>query len=109
MVKRAKSTSKNGNGPRSQASCRARRGLRGRRDCRPRFFDRFRGGVGLAPMECLAAWRMALAKTLLRRREGSTEEVARRVGYGSASAFSVAFARSVGLPPGAFAAQRREG
>ncbi len=66
---------------------------------RLRFFDRFRGEVGLAPMEYLTAWRMALAKTLLLRREGSTEEVARRVGYGSASAFSVAFARSSACRP----------
>ena len=42
---------------------------------------------------------MALAKRLLRRKEGDVAAVAERVGYGSASAFSVAFTRSVGKPP----------
>lgn len=67
---------------------------------RSTFFDRFRRAVGLAPMEYLRAWRMALAREMLRRREGGIAEVARRVGYGSASTFSVAFARHVGAPPG---------
>ncbi len=46
---------------------------------------------------------MALAQNLLRRRQGGIAEVAKRVGYGSASTFSVAFARHVGVPPGQFA------
>jgi AraC-like DNA-binding protein len=46
---------------------------------------------------------MALAKDLLRRRQGSVADVARRVGYSSASTFSIAFARHVGLPPSAYA------
>ena len=50
-------------------------------------------------MEYLLAWRMALAKDLLRRREVSVAEVAERVGYSSASTFSVAFTRHVGQPP----------
>jgi transcriptional regulator GlxA family with amidase domain len=63
------------------------------------FFERFRREVGVPPMEYLLSWRMALAKNLLRRREGGIKEIAQRVGYGSASAFSVAFARFVGMPP----------
>jgi AraC-like DNA-binding protein len=66
---------------------------------RSAFFERFSRAVGVAPMEYLLAWRMALAKHLLRRGEGGVADVAQRVGYGSASAFSVAFARHVGLPP----------
>lgn len=66
---------------------------------RSAFFERFSRAVGVAPMEYLLAWRMAWAKHLLRGKEGGVAEVARRVGYGSASAFSVAFARHVGLPP----------
>ncbi|MFP3542375.1 AraC family transcriptional regulator [Rhizobium sp. SIMBA_035] len=70
---------------------------------RSAFFARFSRVVGLAPMEYLLAWRMALAKQLLRRRELTMDEVAERVGYGSASTFSVAFARHAGVPPARFA------
>ena len=70
---------------------------------RSAFFERFTRTVGLAPMEYLLAWRMALAKDLLRRGHLALSEVAARVGYGSASAFSTAFRRHVGEPPGRFA------
>ncbi|SJZ58261.1 transcriptional regulator, AraC family [Enhydrobacter aerosaccus] len=70
---------------------------------RSAFFERFRQAVGVAPMEYLLAWRMALAKNLLRQKAGSIAEVAQRVGYGSASAFSVAFTRHVGVPPSRYA------
>ncbi|MGB3337705.1 MAG: AraC family transcriptional regulator [Devosia sp.] len=70
------------------------------------FFERFRREVGVPPMEYLLSWRMALAKNLLRRREGGIKEIAQRVGYGSASAFSVAFARFVGMPPTHYARER---
>ncbi len=69
---------------------------------RSTFFDRFRRAVGTAPMEYLLTWRMALAQNLLRHRQGGIAEVAKRVGYGSASTFSVAFTRHVGVPPGQF-------
>jgi AraC-like DNA-binding protein len=72
---------------------------------RSSFFERFRREVGLAPMEYLLAWRMALAKRLLLRDDGSMAEVAQQVGYSSASTFSVAFSRHVGVPPSAFARQ----
>ena len=67
------------------------------------FFDRFRREVGIAPMGYLQSWRMALAKNLLRRQDGGIKEIAQRVGYGSASAFSVAFTRLVGMPPTQYA------
>ena len=70
---------------------------------RSAFFDRFTRTVGLRPMEYLLAWRMAVAKNLLRGRKLALDEVARRVGYGSASTFSTAFSRHVGQPPGRFA------
>jgi AraC-like DNA-binding protein len=70
---------------------------------RSTFFGRFNRAVGMAPMEYLLAWRMALAKDLLRRNAGRVAEVAQRVGYGSASTFSVAFTRYVGCPPSAYA------
>ena len=68
---------------------------------RSTFFDRFRREVGVAPMEYATGWRMALAKEFLRK-DVATAEIAQRVGYGSASAFSVAFSRHVGMPPGAY-------
>lgn len=67
------------------------------------FHERFQDEVGMAPMEYLKAWRLALAKDLLRRREGSVGEIARQVGYRSASAFSVAFMRGVGVSPARYA------
>lgn len=70
---------------------------------RSAFFERFTRMVGVAPMEYLLAWRMAIARELLRDDRLAISEVAERVGYGSASAFSVAFGRHVGQPPGRFA------
>ena len=70
---------------------------------RSTFFERFNREVGVPPMEYLLAWRMALAKGLLRRNAGRMAEIAERVGYASASTFSVAFARHVGMPPTQYA------
>ncbi|WP_020653543.1 AraC family transcriptional regulator [Massilia niastensis] len=70
---------------------------------RSAFFERFTRAVGLAPMEYLLAWRMAIAKGLLRRQDSALGDIAERVGYNSASAFSTAFSRHVGLPPGRYA------
>ncbi len=69
---------------------------------RSAFFDRFTRTVGIPPMEYLVAWRMAVARDLLRR-QTSIAEVAERVGYASTSTFSTAFSRHVGQPPGRFA------
>lgn len=70
---------------------------------RSAFFQRFTQTLGQAPMEYLLSWRMTLAKDLLRRGELGMTEVAEHIGYGSASAFSTAFSRHVGQPPGRFA------
>jgi AraC-like DNA-binding protein len=70
---------------------------------RSAFFDRFVRAVGMPPMEYLLAWRMAAAKDMLRRRDVGIDEVAARVGYGSASTFSTAFSRHVGQAPGRYA------
>jgi AraC-like DNA-binding protein len=69
---------------------------------RSAFFDRFARTVGLPPMEYLLAWRMAVARGLLRRDHGISE-VAERVGYASASTFSTAFSRHVGQAPSRYA------
>ena len=73
---------------------------------RSAFFERFTRTVGLPPMEYLLAWRMAVAKNLLRRHDLGVAEVARRVGYGSASTFSTAFSRQVGQAPSRYARER---
>jgi AraC-like DNA-binding protein len=58
-------------------------------------------------MEYLPAWRMAVAKDLLRRLDCGLGEIAERVGYGSASTFSTAFSRHVGQSPSQFRRQPR--
>lgn len=70
---------------------------------RSAFARRFSETVGLAPVEYLLRWRMAIAKDALRHSRGSLEEIAGRVGYRSASAFSTAFSQKVGCPPSEFA------
>ncbi|MET7151048.1 AraC family transcriptional regulator [Xanthomonas sp. PPL139] len=70
---------------------------------RSTFFERFTRTVGVAPMEYVLAWRMQLAKDLLRRDAMTVAAVAQRVGYGSTSSFSVAFSRQVGEPPSRYA------
>jgi AraC-like DNA-binding protein len=70
---------------------------------RSAFFERFTRTVGVPPMEYLLTWRMALAKDLLRQPDMSLIEVAQRIGYRSASAFSTAFKRHHGQPPSHYA------
>lgn len=70
---------------------------------RSAFFARFSRVLGVPPMEYLLNWRMTLAKDFLRKGKGTVSEIAGRVGYGSASAFSTAFARHAGCPPAVFA------
>lgn len=74
---------------------------------RSTFFERFNRALGVAPMEYLLTWRMALAKDLLRRNEGRVADVAQRVGYSSPSTFSVAFTRHVGRPPSQYAREEQ--
>jgi AraC-like DNA-binding protein len=73
---------------------------------RSAFFDRFARTMGMPPMDYLVAWRMAVAKDLLRRGDLGLAQVARRVGYRSASAFSTAFSRHVGQPPSRYAREQ---
>ncbi len=69
--------------------------------------ERFARVVGEPPMHYLARWRMQLA--VRRIAEGaSVLAAAAGVGYRSEAAFSRAFRRTVGAPPAAFAAARRQ-
>lgn len=69
---------------------------------RSAFFGRFVRMVGVRPMQYVLDWRMALAKDLLRRGETAIDQVAGQIGYSSASTFSTAFSRHVGVPPGRY-------
>jgi AraC-like DNA-binding protein len=70
---------------------------------RSAFFDRFQRTVGVAPIEYLHSWRMALAKDLLGRGTVGIAQVAEQIGYSSASTFSTAFRRYAGQSPAAYA------
>lgn len=67
------------------------------------FAERFSRKIGMPPMQYLLEWRVALAKDMLRTERPSLAEVAERVGYQSASAFSTAFTRLTGRSPSEFA------
>jgi len=67
------------------------------------FAERFTRKVGMPPMQYLLEWRIAIAKDVLRRERAPLAEVAEKIGYQSASAFSTAFARHAGCSPSAFA------
>ena len=61
-------------------------------------------------MRYLAAWRIQLAKQLLRDGNGSSiQAVAERVGYESEPAFNRAFKRATGLPPATWRKDGRHG
>lgn len=75
---------------------------------RSAFFERFSRALGVPPMQYLLAWRMAIAKGLLRRPDSALGQVAERVGYSSASAFSTAFTRYAGLPPSQYSRQNQQ-
>jgi AraC-like DNA-binding protein len=66
--------------------------------------ERFAALVGMPPMQYLAQWRMALAAHLLRGGSLSLIRIAGQIGYESEAAFSRAFKRQYGLPPGAWRA-----
>jgi AraC-like DNA-binding protein len=70
---------------------------------RAEFAERFVSKVVLPPVQYHLEWRMAMARDMLARERLSRNEVAARVGYHNASAFSTAFMRVVGCSPSEFA------
>lgn len=70
---------------------------------RSAFAARFGEALGCGPIEYLARWRMAVAKQALLRGDKSLGRIAEEIGYDSASAFSTAFRKRMGCPPGSFA------
>lgn len=66
------------------------------------FAVRFSQMAGVAPLDYLRKWRMQKAGDLLRQGENNLDEIAGRVGYESGAAFSKAFKREMGIPPGLY-------
>lgn len=69
---------------------------------------RFPEHVGETPLVYLTRWRMDLAAQRLRRTEDTVESVARAVGYSSEFAFSRAFSKARGAPPGRYRANHKQ-
>lgn len=68
---------------------------------------RFGELVGEPPLTYLTRWRMHVAAQRLKYTDETVETVARRVGYRSEYAFSRAFARDRGQPPGRYRRRAR--
>jgi AraC-like DNA-binding protein len=64
--------------------------------------ERFRRILGRSPIRYLTEWRMHVAADLFATTDLNVATIARRVGYESEEAFSRAFKRSHGSPPGAW-------
>lgn len=69
---------------------------------RSAFAEHFTRFVGIAPIEYLTQWRMQIAAKALASSRDSIGAIANRVGYESEAAFSRAFKKVVGTPPGAW-------
>jgi AraC-like DNA-binding protein len=76
---------------------------------RSALHERFVHLIGQPPMQYLAQWRMQMASTLLLQSSASVATIALEVGYDSEAAFSRAFKRIVGVPPGSWRRQRGAG
>jgi AraC-like DNA-binding protein len=68
---------------------------------RSAFAHRFAELVGEPPIRYLLGWRMQLALAALQDEDVSVGRLAQRLGYDSEAAFSRAFKRTMGVPPGA--------
>jgi AraC-like DNA-binding protein len=73
---------------------------------RSAFMDRFRNLVGMPPVRYLTVWRLRTAKLKLEESAKTISQLAHSVGYTSEEAFSRAFKREFGLPPGVWRDQK---
>jgi AraC-like DNA-binding protein len=69
---------------------------------RTTFSNRFHEATGYAPIEYLTHWRVELAGRFLAESDLSLDEIASRIGYVDTNAFSRAFSRLRGIPPGSY-------
>ncbi|MER7082296.1 AraC-type DNA-binding protein [Saccharopolyspora kobensis] len=67
----------------------------------------FRSALGQTPGAYLTQWRMDLASVRLRDTDEPVESISGAVGYASPHAFSRAFRRARGIPPGEYRARLR--
>jgi AraC-like DNA-binding protein len=67
---------------------------------RSAFAARFTALAGETPMHYVARWRMQVAMSTLKNGSVTVSEVANQLGYQSEAAFSRAFKRFTGMPPG---------
>ncbi|SDV47253.1 AraC family transcriptional regulator [Chitinasiproducens palmae] len=65
------------------------------------FAERFQATIGMPPLRYATELRMRLASQLLTQKRLSIDVVAQRLGYKSQAAFSRAYKRITGQPPGA--------
>jgi len=72
-----------------------------------RFAARFRETVGMTPIEFATRWRMDLAARWLASTDWAVGEIAGRVGYENAAAFSRAFSRTTGQSPRSWRTDRQ--
>lgn len=76
---------------------------------RSAFYERFIRLIGQPPMQYLTQWRMQVAANLLRQSHAPIAAIALDVGYESEAAFTRAFKRQVGAPPGAWRRTQNRG
>lgn len=74
---------------------------------RSAFAARFKKTVGQGPLEYLTRWRLELGAHRLTTTDQTIATIADAVGYGSEAAFSLAFRRELGTPPGGYRRQTR--
>jgi len=67
---------------------------------RSAFAAKFKELTGSSPLDYVTSWRMHKAQSLLKQGDTSIIDVANIVGYKSEAAFSKAFKRETGNPPG---------
>ena len=68
---------------------------------RARFAHHFKAVLGQTPAHYLSQWRLQTAQQLMQQGQ-SIQQAANAVGYGSASAFTRAFVRELGISPAAW-------
>lgn len=63
------------------------------------FNRRFKGEIGITPIEYLIEVRIKMAKLMLKRKENQLTDIAIRCGFGSGAYFSSCFQKYVGISP----------